>query len=244
MKIVIAHLYYDLCNLYGENGNIKALKYQLEEQGIDVHVKFLTIDDELHFEDYDLVYIGMGTEDNQKLALKHLLPYKKIIKEKIKEGKFFLATGNAVELFGKSILDRNEKRYKALNIFPYNAKEEIFRMADEALVTCDFISKPILGFQNQGSVIKDNSNPMFQVVKGIGSYPNSKTEGIHEQNFYGTYLIGPILIRNPELLQYFVKELVLSKDPKFKFKKFHMEFETNAYDQFMKQHYEDYLKDE
>lgn len=241
MKIVIAHLYYDLCNLYGENGNVKALKYQLEAQGIEVIVKFLTIDDELNFDSYDFVYIGMGTEDNQKLALKHLLPYKKEIKEKIKDGKFFLVTGNAIELFGKSILDRNEKRHKALNIFPYNAKEEIFRMADEALVTCDFIDKPILGFQNQGSVIKDNENPMFRVIKGIGSFPKSTKEGIHKHNFYGTYLIGPILVRNPELLKYFVKELILSKNPKFKFKKFPIDFEMEAYEQFFKQHYENYL---
>ena len=30
MKIVIAHLYYDIMNLYGESGNVKALKKYLE----------------------------------------------------------------------------------------------------------------------------------------------------------------------------------------------------------------------
>lgn len=241
MKLTIAHLYYDLCNLYGENGNIKALKYQLEQQGIDVRIKFLTIDDALNFDEYDLVYIGMGTEENQKLALKHLLTYKKQIKEKIEQGTFFFITGNAIELFGKSILDRNGKRWKALNIFDYNAKEEEFRMVDEAFFQCDFLEKPILGFQNQGSVIKENTKSMFQVIKGIGSYPKSKEEGIHENHFYGTYLIGPILVRNPEFLKYIVKQIVLSKDPNFKFKKFKMEFETSAYEQFLKQHYENYI---
>ena len=33
MKLVIGHLYYDLMNLYGENGNIKVLEKQLKEQG-------------------------------------------------------------------------------------------------------------------------------------------------------------------------------------------------------------------
>ena len=40
--IRIAHLYYDLMNLYGDNGNIKAIKYQLENQGIKTIVDFLT----------------------------------------------------------------------------------------------------------------------------------------------------------------------------------------------------------
>ena len=31
-KIKIAHLYYDLMNLYGENGNVRYLKKKLEER--------------------------------------------------------------------------------------------------------------------------------------------------------------------------------------------------------------------
>ena len=33
-KFKIAHLYYDLMNLYGENGNVRYLVKQLEEYGI------------------------------------------------------------------------------------------------------------------------------------------------------------------------------------------------------------------
>ena len=38
-KIKIAHLYYDLMNLYGENGNVRYLVKQLEEQGIDTEIR-------------------------------------------------------------------------------------------------------------------------------------------------------------------------------------------------------------
>ena len=79
-SIHIAHLYYDLLNLYGENGNIKALKKELENQGLNVYIHFLTIDDELDLEKYDFVYIGAGTENNQKIVLPHLMKYKNIIK--------------------------------------------------------------------------------------------------------------------------------------------------------------------
>ena len=44
MKLVIGHLYYDLMNLYGENGNIKVLEYQLKKQGIDIDKKKVLID--------------------------------------------------------------------------------------------------------------------------------------------------------------------------------------------------------
>ena len=38
MTITITHLYYDLLNLYGEQGNIKALKNYLENMGIKVKI--------------------------------------------------------------------------------------------------------------------------------------------------------------------------------------------------------------
>ena len=39
MTITIAYLYYNLLNLYGENGNIKMIKKILEKQGINVIIK-------------------------------------------------------------------------------------------------------------------------------------------------------------------------------------------------------------
>ena len=40
MNINIAYLYYDLMNLYGESGNIKALVYSLKGQNINVNVDY------------------------------------------------------------------------------------------------------------------------------------------------------------------------------------------------------------
>lgn len=238
MTINIAHLYYDLLNLYGENGNIKALKKELENQGFKVNIHFLTLNDKLEFEKYDLVYIGAGTEENQKLIIPHLLKYKEEIKENIENNKFFFITGNSIELFGKHILTFKHKKIKTLDIFNYYAKEENFRIIDETIVKSEFIKKPIIGFQNQSSIIKENEYNMFKVIKGIGSYPNSKTEGIHYKNFYGTYLIGPVLIRNPELLKYLIKEIIEQKKTNFNFKKFDLNLNNKAYQNFVSTYYD------
>lgn len=240
MNITIAHLYYDLMNLYGENGNIKALKQQLENQDIKVTIKFLSINDKPNFSEYDLIYIWAGTTENKKLALKHLIKYKQDIHNAYQNNKYFLITGNALDLFGKCIIDTNRKKIKAINLFPYYTKEEEFRMVDEALVKCDFLSNYILGFQNQDSTMKENKHPWFQVIRGVGSYPNSTQEGIHQNNFFGTYLIGPLLIRNPQLLKYFIKELIKQKNPDFKFQHFNLTLENSAYKTFMENYYKEY----
>ena len=48
-KFKIAHLYYDLMNLYGENGNVRYLVKQLERQGIDAEVHFLSMEEKIDF---------------------------------------------------------------------------------------------------------------------------------------------------------------------------------------------------
>ena len=85
MIIKIGYLYYDLLNLYGENGNIKALKKQLEAINIKVEIHFLTVGDKIDFNKFDLIYIASGTEENQKIVIKDLLKYKEDLNTQIEK---------------------------------------------------------------------------------------------------------------------------------------------------------------
>ena len=67
--INVLHLYYDLLNLYGENANTRSIKYNLELNKIKVNIDLKSLNDEIDFNKYDLIYIGSGSEDNMKLAL-------------------------------------------------------------------------------------------------------------------------------------------------------------------------------
>lgn len=237
--IKIAHLYYDLMNLYGDNGNIKALKHQLEKQGLKAKIYFLTLNDEINFNDYDLFYIGPGTNYNQKLILKDLIKYKKQIKVAVENNKFFLVTGNALDLFGKYILTEYNKKIKTLNIFDYHSKEESFRLVGETIAKCNYSNNYILGFQNQNSTMHEINNPLLSIIKGIGSYPKSTNEGIVFNNFIGTYLIGPLLVRNPDLLKYLTKKIILTHYNNFKFKTFDLTLENKAHSEYIKNYYND-----
>lgn len=236
--IKIAHLYYDLMNLYGDNGNLKALKYQLDHQGIKSKIEFLTIGDNIDFSKYDFIYMGPGTDYNQKLVLKDIMKYKNNIKEAIDNNTFFLITGNALDLFGKYILDENGRKTNTLNLFDFYSKNESFRLVDEVIAKTPLLSNYVLGFQNQGSTMHNLDNPLFEMIKGIGAYPNSNIEGINYKNFYGTYFIGPILVRNPELLKLITKKLLLHKDNNFKFKRFNLLLEQQAHDEYIRNRYD------
>lgn len=209
MKITIGHLYYDLLNLYGDEGNIKALKYHLEEQGIKVNIKHFTKDEEKSFEDIDFLYIGSGTEHNIIVALEDLKKDKDKIEKYLKDNKILLSTGNSVELFGNYII--TGKKTKALGLIDYVYMHQD-RIVKDVKIKTDFSDKEIIGFENHS-----------------GKNISEENDIINEGSFYGTYIIGPILVRNPDLCSKLVHKLIDSKDNNFEYKEEDYEFEEEAY---------------
>ena len=202
--IKIAHLYYDLMNYYGEQGNVLALKTAIEYAGFKVNVNTLSVDDEIDFEKYDIFYMGMGTKRNQEIVRKDILKYKDKI-ENVIDKKMFIMTGNSYELFGKKIDDK-----KCLGVFNFESKTTD-RIVGEQVFKSDIIKETIIGFQNRFSSNNIKDDYLFEVIKGTGNDSESKVEGIHKNNFFGTYLLGPILIRNPYFKDALLKYIGIDK---------------------------------
>ena len=219
MNINIAYLYHDLMNLYGESGNIKALVYSLKSQNVIVNVDYLSIGDKIDFDKYDVLYMSSGTEENELIALSDIKKYKKELKEFIESNKFIFATGNSFEIFGKSI-----GTTQALEIFDYSADYIEKRIVGDYQIETNV--EKILAFQNRGSKISNNDSPLFD-----------SEVGFNYKNFYGTYLIGPILVRNPKLNEYVTKKIILSKNQDFNFGEFDLDFDIKAKESYLKTYY-------
>lgn len=233
--IKIAHLYYDLMNLYGENGNVRYLKKKLEDQDVEVKVYFLSVDDEIDFSKYDIYYIGTGSEDNQKIVLEDIMKYKDDIKKAIDDNKYFIATGNSLELFGKEIIGKD--KIKCLDIFNYTATVNKDRIVGEQLYSSKLMDKKIVGFQNRVCYLDNLDNTIFNVTEGSGYNKKNMTEGFRVNNFIGTYLLGPILVRNPYLCDYFIKDIFKSLDITYN-KPNYNDTDYKAYNEYMKNFYE------
>jgi len=261
MKINILHLYPDLLNLYGESGNIKAIKNYLEYNNIKVNIKNCSIEDEINLKNIDLIYIGMGTEENQNICIKHINKYKTKIQNYIEDKGFVLSTGNSIELFGKYIKNKKtkiqnyiedkgfvlstgnsielfgkyikNKKTKTLGIFDYYTGST--NLVDQPLYKTDFIDEEIIGFINKRSEIKNVDNHYLFT----NQRPNNEDkihEGYHYKNFYGTYLLGPILVRNPKLLEYICKKILENKNINIELIS-NLDLEYSAYKEFLKNYY-------
>lgn len=198
MKIL--HLFHDLMNLYGDYANVLALERALVQKGENVEIIRQSVDDKLDF-DADFIYIGSGTERNQKVALEYLTPYAEELKSAL-ERSIFLAAGNSFEMFGAKITDRDDKEYTGLGLFDFTVKEGAERIVTDSVV--EFEGKKIIGFVNKASQIYGDVKQFFSVKQGAGNSDSSPNfEGIHIGNFYGTHIIGPLLIRNPIIAEHF-----------------------------------------
>lgn len=226
MKIEV--LYPELCNLNGDLGNIRYLEQCLPE----AEFIYTSILDTPTFveTDVNLIYMGPMSEDSQELVLKKLKPYTRRIKQLIDNNTLFLITGNALDLFGDYIKDE-DKRIDCLKIFDFYVERNMFGRHN-SLCLGEFDKLEMVGFKSQFTwTYGDNSNNYFiKVIRGYGINKDSKYEGIHVNNFFGTNLLGPILIMNPYFTKYIMKLLGIKKT-KLKFEK-----ETiDAYDQRLKE---------
>ena len=182
--IKIANIYYDLLNLYGDTGNCKALAYHLRETGEEVSVDNIRFGDNINFNEYNVIFIGSGTENNLKLAIEDILKYKDDILKYKSKGSFLIATGNSIELFGKS----------ALEIFDYTVTYNDERTVRDVCLKTSLFDFDIIGFENHRGTIDRDERIIF------------------DDNFILTYTIGPLLVRNPKLTDYIIKKLLENSD--------------------------------
>ena len=108
--IKIAHLYYDLMNLYGETGNIMALKEGFKRQGVKCDVDYLSKGSKIDFSKSEIFYMGMGSEANQEIVRKDILRYREEFRKNIKK-KTFIMTGNSFELLVRISMEKNVLEY-------------------------------------------------------------------------------------------------------------------------------------
>ncbi len=221
--INVLHLYYDLLNLYGENANTRCIEHMLKLNDIKVNVEYKSLNEKIDFKKYDLVYISQGSEDNLLVALNDIKKYKKELKEYIENENYLLLTGNAMDLFGKSI-NTNEEEIEALNIFDYKTEfiskstfenASVDRIVGQIYGETKLIKEKIIGFQNRCDLNYGIKTPLFKLDKKYSNDLKSENEGFTYKNVYATHVIGPLLIRNPYFTDYILENLCKKKKIKY-----------------------------
>lgn len=202
--MIIEVLFSEVCNLYGDPQNVEYLRQTLP----DAEVIRTSLDSVPYFADNrpDIVIMGSMSDHSQTLAIQKLKSYLPRLKELIEDDVAFLITGNACEIFCRSIENVTlDTKIEALGLVDLEVKTNWFDRYN-GKVLGKFENMTITGFKSQFSMIYgDVSDCSFvKVERGIGFNRESDLEGFRIRNFFGTHLLGPILPLNPEFCEYFI----------------------------------------
>jgi CobQ-like glutamine amidotransferase family enzyme len=209
MRIIkLLYLYPDLLNLYGDNGNIRILEKELACH-VSVFVDRKSIGDDIDFMRYDFIYVGGGTERNQIAALKDLMRYQSQLSEYINAEKPILMSGNSFEMLGRSITVGNAEPVLGLGIV--DMRTIVSTKKRDTMDAIYQFERPegsylAIGFINKAShvILGNNVQPLFKVLYGLGNCDEPLLkgyEGVSYHQLMGTHLTGPILVKNPWLLE-------------------------------------------
>jgi len=203
--MTIELLYPETANLFGDLMNAKLLKtaipgVELVETGLKARPRFVD-------EDVSMILLCSMTERSQELVAKALMPFKDRLSELIEGGTVFLITGNAMEIFGSYIEDEDGSRIEGLNLFNFHAKRRMMnRFNSLYLGKCGDME--IVGFKSQFShAYGEGFDPLFETLRGVGMNRETMPEGIRKNNFMATYVLGPLLVLNPDFAKYIFRLL-------------------------------------
>lgn len=218
--VKILHLYPNLMNLYGDYANVTVLKKHLEDQGLKVCIDTVELGQKIRFNNYDFIYMGSGTESNLIEALYGIMEYKDAFKKCVDDGKTILFTGNAMELLG-SFIDNQE----ALGVFDFEVKHTDKRYTGDVILKNDDFGF-VVGFINRSTLISGGEqHKLFNYIFMDNNLQDNAYEGCHINNLYGTHVIGPVLVKNPDFMNTIVSSL-LPKGKKLKYVKYEYEVDS------------------
>lgn len=215
MDIKIMHLFPDLLNLYGDKGNIECMRKRLNWRGIGCEVvPFTTEDSGFELSDVDIVFLGGGSDREQKIVCRSLLEHKAELKDFVENGGSLVAVCGGYQLLGK-YYKLEDETIEGLDILDIYTEQGKGRLIGNIVLEADFLKesdKLIVGFENHGGRTYINGHKhLGKVVYGNGNSDKCGYEGVVYKNVVATYLHGPLFPKNPALCDYILTNALKKK---------------------------------
>jgi CobQ-like glutamine amidotransferase family enzyme len=210
IRLTIHHLYADMMNLYGDRGNVIAIKKRAEWRGIPVDVVDVGLGEGIRpTSSADLFLFGGGQDREQALLAEDLSGTKGTdLRSIVEDGGVVLGVCGGYQLMGHYYETPEGEKLPGVGIFDTHTRP---RREDEARLIGNVLARvrvpededvvrEIVGFENHGGRTElGKTEPLAEIVVGYGNNGRDGTEGARRLNAYGTYLHGSLLPKNPWL---------------------------------------------
>src|SRR3989339_1514457 len=217
-SLKIGWLYPDLMSTYGDRGNIITLSYRLSKMGIKPSVNKISINQSGDMiSKMDILFMGGAQDKQQEIVNEDLKNKGSFLKKAINEGVPGLYVCGAYQFLGKYYKEADGNVIDGIGVFDLYTESpglNVPRCIGNIIIESKkFPGVKLIGFENHGgrTYLADKKLAFATVIKGYGNNGEDQTEGIYYKNSFGTYLHGPILPKNPELVDHLIEKAVERK---------------------------------
>ncbi|HXF51146.1 MAG TPA: glutamine amidotransferase [Dehalococcoidia bacterium] len=214
LELRLAHLYPDLMNIYGDRGNVMALRWRCERRGIAFRVVPLDLGEPFDPGACDLALIGGAQDSEQRRVADDLREVKgDALRRAIEDGLPVLAVCGGYQLLQRFYRAASGEELAGLGVFDawtVHPGPRARRLIGN--VVARWAGGTLVGFENHGgrTELGPGAQPLATVVRGHGNNGRDRTEGAVYRNAFGTYLHGALLPKNPAFADHLLR-LALSR---------------------------------
>ena len=204
--LMIAHLFPDLLNLYGDGGNVKVLERRARERGIPVEVLRVNHGEHVDLADVDLVFLGGGPDREQRLASEDLMRMRDDLHAYVEDNGVLLAICGGFQILGHEWL-LGEEVVRGLGLVDMTTERAPGgsgnRLIGNIALRSPLAERVVVGYENHAGRTRLGAGvEAFGDVAsstGHGNNDSDKRDGVRYKNVVGTYLHGPLLPKNPQV---------------------------------------------
>lgn len=208
MKLRVCHLYGNLMNTYGDNGNLLMLQHRAKKLGYEVETTLISLEEDFNAEDFDIVMFGGGQDFEQTVVAKDLQNKKEALIQYIEDNGVVVAICGGFQLLGRYYVNASGERLNGISAIDVCTNGQFpSRLIGDIEIFNEEFGETYLGYENHigRTYLGKNMKPLGKVVKGFGNNEEDHVEGCHYKNVFCSYFHGPILVRNQHLADRIIK---------------------------------------
>ena len=219
-ELHLCHLYGNLLNTYGDNGNLLMLQYVAKKMGITLTTEIVSIHQEFKADDFDLIFFGGGQDFEQVIVAEDLPTKKEELTRYIENDGVMLAICGGYQLLGHYYIGAHGEQIKGIGALDhYTLSQENNRFIGDTEIYNEKFDETYYGFENHNGItfLGKGEKPLGKVIQGKGNNGQDQTEGVIYKNVFGSYFHGPILARNEILAKRLILTALKKKYPNEQF---------------------------
>lgn len=212
-RLALGLLYPEEMNLYGDRGNLLALRRRARLRRLDLGVVRVGLADDPALVSGCSGFLIGGGQDLDQVAVADDLVRRKgpALREAVRAGAPLLAVCAGYQLLGTHYRAGDGTRIPGLGLLPLRTEAGRRRLVGNLVATADpelgLGQATLVGFENHSgrTLLEPGLASLGRVVRGRGNDGRSGREGARLGTVIGTYLHGPLLPKNPAIADWWLE---------------------------------------